>query len=232
FGLSLGQCCRKSFRTTGVLLGPSGFHRAIACAESYSRPAHCRKVKECFNYNLLCANSDYEVRHYKASKWAATNITSVFMEFASYHGFIKLFNYIQGKNEEGKKIDMTAPVLLKIPENERLMQVKDYIVHFLMPAAYQENPPAPIDSDVYFIDYPEMYTFVKSFGGWLTTWNSNHYSSSLKGQLTKANQSFVSGYYYGAVYDSPMTFIDRHNEVWYIAEGTPVCSTSAPELAT
>ncbi|XP_051898162.1 heme-binding protein 2-like isoform X2 [Pristis pectinata] len=204
----------------------------MEAANSNSRPAHCREGKECFNYDLICANSDYEVRHYKASKWVATNTTNFFMEFASYQGFKKLFQYIQGKNEEGKRIDMTAPVLLKIPESERIMEIKNYIVHFLLPAAYQENPPAPTDPDVYFIDFPEMYVLVKSFGGWLLTWNSKFYSSRLKTQLNKANQSFVSGYYYGAGYNSPKTLVDRHNEVWYIAEGTPVCSTSAPELTT
>ncbi|XP_078285688.1 heme-binding protein 2-like isoform X1 [Rhinoraja longicauda] len=207
------------------------------------RKFHCKEQKECFNYELICEISGYEVRHYQASRWIATNVTSFFMEFANYEGFTKLFHYIQGKNEEGKKMAMTAPTLLKIPENDRIMENKNYTIHILLPAMYQENPPAPVDSDVYFIDLPEMYAFVKSFGGWLLTWNSKFYSSRLKTQLSKADRKFVSGYYYGAGYNSseevevedkewgPMTLIDRHNEVWYIAEGTPGCSSSDPDLA-
>uniref|UniRef100_UPI00398ECCFB heme-binding protein 2-like isoform X2 n=1 Tax=Pristiophorus japonicus TaxID=55135 RepID=UPI00398ECCFB len=194
---------------------------------SYTEPAHCREGKECFNYDLVCENPDYEVRHYNASKWAATNVTSLFMEFASYQGFMKLFKYIQGKNEEGKQIDMTTPVLLKIPQSEGI-GFKNYIIHFLLPAEYQQSPLAPIDTDVYFIDFPEMNAYVKSFGGWLLTLSSEIYSSKLKQQLNNASQLFDSSYYYGACYNSPMTLVDRHNEVWYIAEGTPACPTAAP----
>ncbi|XP_072104238.1 heme-binding protein 2-like [Mobula birostris] len=197
---------------------------------SNSRPVHCREVKKCFNYDLICENSGYEVRHYNSSTWIATNVTSFFMEFASYEGFTKLFQYIQGKNEEGKKINMAAPVLLKIPESERIMEMKNYTVHFLLPEAYQENPPTPTDPDVYFIEFPKMYVFVKSFGGSLLTWNSKFYSSRLKAELNKADQSFISDYYYGTGYNRPKTLFDQHNEVWYVAEGTPECSTLVPEL--
>ncbi|XP_067828911.1 heme-binding protein 2-like [Heptranchias perlo] len=195
---------------------------------SYSKAPPCREVKECFNYDLACENPDYEVRHYNASKWVATNVTSLFMEYASYQGFTRLFQYIQSKNEEGKHINMTAPVLLKIPQNERIMEFKKYIIYFLLPADHQQSPPAPIDTDVYFVDLPEMYAYVKSFGGWLFTWNSKFYASKLKQQLHNVGEHFDSSYYYDAVYNSPMTLVDRHNEVWYIAEGTPVCPTSAP----
>ncbi|XP_062891730.1 heme-binding protein 2-like [Mobula hypostoma] len=199
---------------------------------SNSRPVHCREAKKCFNYDLICENSGYEVRHYNSSTWIATNVTSFFMEFASYEGFTKLFQYIQGKNEEGKKINMAAPVLLKIPESERIMEMKNYTVHFLLPEAYQENPPTPTDPDVYFIEFPKMYVFVKSFGGSLLTWNSKFYSSRLKAELNKADQSFISDYYYGTGYNRPKMLFDQHNEVWYVAEGTPECSTLVPEHTT
>ncbi|XP_072420589.1 heme-binding protein 2-like [Chiloscyllium punctatum] len=190
---------------------------------SDSKPAQCNEVKECFNYDLVCETSDYEVRHYNASKWVATNTTSFFMEFAMYSGFTRLFQYIQGKNAEGKKIDMTAPVLLKIPQDKYFFDIKTYTIHFLLPASNQQNPPAPIDTNVYFIDFPDMYAYVKSFGGWLMTLNSKSNAKSLKQQLENAAEQFDSSFYFGAGYNSPKTLTGRHNEVWYIAEGTPIC---------
>ncbi|XP_048377920.2 heme-binding protein 2-like [Stegostoma tigrinum] len=151
---------------------------------SDSKPAH--EVKECFNYDVVCETPDYEVRHYNASKWVATNATSFIMEAAMYSGFIRLFQYIKGKNVEGKNINMTAPVLLKIPQNKQLLESKTYIIHFLLPANYQQDPPPPTDTNVYFIDFPDMHAFVKSFGGWLMTWNSKSHAKSLKQQLNNA----------------------------------------------
>ncbi|XP_041032864.1 heme-binding protein 2-like [Carcharodon carcharias] len=195
---------------------------------SYSKPTQCKEVKECLNYDIVCETPDYEVRHYNASKWVATNITSLLMEFAGYQGFTRLYQYIQGKNVEGKRIDMTAPVLLKIPQNEGTVEFKNYIIHFLIPVNYQQSPPAPIDTNIYFIDFPDMYAYVKSFGGWLLTLNSKFYASKLKQQLNNAAERYDSSYYYGAGYNSPKTLVDRHNEVWYIADGAPVCSAQAP----
>ncbi|GCB62892.1 hypothetical protein scyTo_0007302 [Scyliorhinus torazame] len=195
---------------------------------SYSKPAQCKEVNECFSYDLVCETPDYEVRHYNASKWVATNITSLIMEFAGYQGFTRIFQYIQGNNAEGKHINMTAPVLLQIPQNEGIMEFKNYIIYFLLPADYQQSPPAPTDANIYFIDFPDMYTYVKSFSGWLLAWNSKLNASKLRQQLNNAGEHYDSNYYYGACYNSPKTLVDRHNEVWYIAEGAPVCPKHVP----
>lgn len=50
----------------------------------------------------------------------------------------------------GKKIDMTAPVLMKIPE-KKIFQQGVFTMSFLLPAEYQNNPPQPTNKDVNFV---------------------------------------------------------------------------------
>lgn len=45
-------------------------------------------------------------------------------------------------------MEMTAPVLVKIPEDSKMWGPAIYTLNFLLPAAYQENPPAPTNDKV------------------------------------------------------------------------------------
>ncbi|MGH0181550.1 UNVERIFIED_CONTAM: hypothetical protein FKN15_007143 [Acipenser sinensis] len=202
----------------------------------------CVETKECSAYEVICTNADYEVRHYNASKWVSTSVQSYFMEMAAYDGFRKLFKYIKGANANGVHIDMTSPVLIKKPEARNMWEPVTYTISFLLPAAYQDAAPAPTNGDVplkndliktwkqvrlvqvHFLEMPEMHAYVKSFGGWMLSVNTKLYSILLSRELNAASASYNTTFYYGAGYNSPRTVFNRHNEVWYIAEGKPKCS--------
>lgn len=51
----------------------------------------------------------------------------------------------------GKKIQMTSPVVVKIPD-KRFWQMGIYTMSFLLPTEHQENPPKPTNSDVCFLN--------------------------------------------------------------------------------
>ncbi|XP_058863976.1 heme-binding protein 2-like [Acipenser ruthenus] len=184
----------------------------------------CIETKECSDYEVICTNADYEVRHYNASKWVSTSVQSYFMEMAAYDGFRKLFKYIKGANVDGVHIDMTSPVLIKKPEARNMWEPVTYTISFLLPAAYQDAAPAPTNGDVHFLEMPEMHAYVKSFGGWMLSVNTKLYSILLSRELNAASASYNTTFYYGAGYNSPRTVFNRKNEVWYIAEGKPKCS--------
>ncbi|XP_007909114.2 heme-binding protein 2 [Callorhinchus milii] len=186
--------------------------------------SQCRETKECLEYVVNCESPDYEIRHYKRSKWVATDITSWVMEYSVALGFGKLFAYIQGNNKGGQKMNMTTPVLIKIQKAD--MSVNKYTVYFLLPKSHQHDPPTPLFPEIYFADLPRMDAYVKSFGGWMFSFNSKHYSAQLAKQLMNASASFDSSYFYAAVYNRPLKIIGRHNEVWYIAKGKPECPSS------
>lgn len=45
-------------------------------------------------------------------------------------------------------MEMTAPVLVKIPEETKVWEPAVYTLNFPLPAAYQDEPPAPTNDKV------------------------------------------------------------------------------------
>lgn len=45
-------------------------------------------------------------------------------------------------------MEMTAPVLVRIPEETKVWEPAVYTLSFLLPAAYQEKPPVPTNDKV------------------------------------------------------------------------------------
>lgn len=48
----------------------------------------------------------------------------------------------------GIQMEMTAPVLVKIPEETKMWEPAVYTLNFPLPAAYQDKPPAPTNDKV------------------------------------------------------------------------------------
>ncbi|KAK3511812.1 hypothetical protein QTP70_024859 [Hemibagrus guttatus] len=185
--------------------------------------SYCTETKECLLFDLICKGEEYEVRHYEAAKWVTTEAESMFKDLAKMKAFRKLYNYITGENEAGAKIDMTAPVIIKVKEEVPLLEKSVYVLSFLLPSDYQKQPPQPNESTVYFTDMPDMKVYVKSFGGWMVSAVANKYSNDLKEALDKAEATYNTDYHYEVGYNSPMKLMNRHNEVWYEVKGSPVC---------
>ncbi|XP_024127546.1 heme-binding protein 2 [Oryzias melastigma] len=185
----------------------------------------CTETKECLLFDLVCETSTYQVRRYDSVKWVSTNESSYFFEIAAPKMFSKLFKYITGENEEGQKIEMTSPVVVRIPE-KRIWEKGEYTMSFLLPSEHQSNPPKPTNEDVYIKETPEMNVYLKSYGGWITTMSDNIKSNALSSALDAANAAYKKGSHYAVGYNSPMTILKRNNEVWYMVEGDPVCDTS------
>ncbi|XP_057201577.1 heme-binding protein 2 [Triplophysa rosa] len=191
--------------------------------DSKSENSFCTETKECLLYDLVCEGDGYEVRHYDSAKWVTAEAESYFMEIAISRAFRKLFKYITGENEAGAKIDMTAPVLIKSKEDKSMLESSVYVLSFLLPSDYQANPPKPTDLSVYFTDTPDMKVYVKSYGGWMVSVKAKMQSKQLKTSLDNVQASYESDYHYDVGYNSPMKLLNRHNEVWYIVKGEPVC---------
>ncbi|KAJ8304511.1 hypothetical protein KUTeg_018094 [Tegillarca granosa] len=158
---------------------------------------------------------DYELRHYPPSKWVGTNTT------VSHNGlfhsllFGKLFAYISGNNAKQQKIEMTAPVLTKvIPRGT----TTTYAMHFMIPFDLQNEPIAPADPSVYLVDLPALDVYVKAFGGYAID-RVNIAEVDKLHQEIRDETKFENSFYFTAGYDSPYTFLNRHNEVWLVATG-------------
>ncbi|XP_074553557.1 heme-binding protein 2 [Halichoeres trimaculatus] len=193
-----------------------------------SEGTKCTETKECLLYDLVCETAEYEVRKYGAAKWVSTMEESWSMEYATMTAFRRLFGYISGENAEGKKIEMTAPVLVTIPE-EPIWSTRNFTMSFLLPSEFQQNPPTPDNTKVYIHEMPEMKMYVRSYGGWMTGISDFYYARRLKNTFKINGATYNNTFHFGVGYDSPMKWYNRHNEVWFKVEGEPVCSSSSSE---
>uniref|UniRef100_A0A672ZWB6 Heme-binding protein 1 n=1 Tax=Sphaeramia orbicularis TaxID=375764 RepID=A0A672ZWB6_9TELE len=182
----------------------------------------CTESKECLEYELVCKTDEYEVRHYSPTRWVSTDAEAYFMGVGAAMAFRRLFQYITGSNEGGVQMEMTAPVLVKIPEQTRMWEPAVYTLNFPLPAAYQDKPPTPTNDKLYFTEMPEMDVYVRSYGGWMLSVTSRLHAHLLTKELERVRASYNCSYHYGVGYDSPLKLLNRHNEVWYVAEGEPV----------
>nr|XP_061778859.1 uncharacterized protein LOC133570162 [Nerophis lumbriciformis] len=184
----------------------------------------CTESKECLQFEVVCKTDEYEVRHYSPTRWVSTDAEAYFMGVGAAMAFRRLFQYITGANDAGVQMDMTAPVLVKIPEETKMWEPAIYTLNFPLPAAYQDKPPAPTNDKLYFTEMPEMDVYVRSYGGWMLSVTSRLHAHLLTKELERVRASYNHSYHYGVGYDSPLKLLNRHNEVWYVAEGAPVCT--------
>merc|ERR1711872_1208575 len=76
-------------------------------------PSFCHGL-ECPHFTVKKTTKDYELRCYQAYKWMSTNVAGYTYDKAVGMGFMRLFKYIQGANNQSVEIPMTAPVLVQI----------------------------------------------------------------------------------------------------------------------
>ncbi|XP_030646751.1 heme-binding protein 2 [Chanos chanos] len=191
-----------------------------------SESSFCTETEECLLYDLVCEGNGYEVRHYEPFKVVTTEVESYFTVIAAVRGFRTLAGYVTGHNAAGTGISMTTPVIMKRKENRSKQLTSVYEISFVLPSHYQTNPPAPIDESVKIVDMPDMHVYVRSYGGWFFDIMSRIQTYLLRRQLNSAQASYNTEYHFDVGYNSPMTIKDRHNEVWYVVEGEPVCPAS------
>uniref|UniRef100_A0A673BVS8 Heme-binding protein soul5 n=1 Tax=Sphaeramia orbicularis TaxID=375764 RepID=A0A673BVS8_9TELE len=164
-----------------------------------------------------------QVRHYDSAKLVSATERSWTMWMALMRSFRRLYAYISGDNEDGVRVQMVSPVIIKM-ENKTTF-TKEYTMSFVLPAEHQANAPKPADDDVIIEELTDVTVYVKTFGGWMNGWSINRNVGSLSSCLKSAGAKFNEEYYYVTGYNSPMTTKNRHNEVWFVAVGEPKCSS-------
>ena len=92
-------------------------------------------------YTVAEVKDGYEIRDYPASKWVSTDGYDLHIHDSPQTDtmFNKLFNYIDGQNAEGVKIDMTAPVIYFIIPGAGPNCESNFTMSFYIPEIYQVN---------------------------------------------------------------------------------------------
>jgi hypothetical protein len=130
------------------------------------------------SYRIMKEDGKVEIREYQPYIMAQVAGTGDF-QGAMYSGFMKLFNYISGKNTNRSKIKMTVPVTEeqvtdvtaseKIPMTAPVTQERSgnmYIISFIMPENYNmDTLPVPEDRSITFRQVPAHKSAVLKFSG-------------------------------------------------------------------
>eukprot|EP00127_Corallochytrium_limacisporum_P001565 Clim_evm18s66 gene=Clim_evmTU18s66 len=187
---------------------------------TWKEPAFCNGLN-CPPYQVNGDIDGFEVRTYRAGKWAVDTEEGKVVMHALRDGFMKLFKYIGGNNSDKQKIDMTAPVRAKITAGDGPFCKDTVEVGFYNPYIYQKEGakvPTPTDNDVSIEESPEMKVVVNQFGGYANDEEIHAKVRELAEVLSKHDIKFNAKAFYFAGYDSPFKFWKRHNEVWVILE--------------
>ncbi|MCO5563916.1 hypothetical protein L7F22_017568 [Adiantum nelumboides] len=178
----------------------------------------CESI-ECPAYEVLYEADDFSVRLYNGTVWMATSaLEDLSFYNATRVGFLKLFAYIQGANEEGVTVNMTAPVLTSVIPSDGPFCKSSFIVRFYVPTANQESPPTPISSlDLQVERWDTMYFAVRQFGGFATDSNIVEEGATLAESVYEAGLEVATTTtdeaYYVAQYNSPFQISGCVNEI-------------------
>jgi hypothetical protein len=133
----------------------------------------------------------------------------------------RLFKYISGANEEGRKVPMTAPVITKVTPAQGPFCEDSFAISFFVPFDFQSAPPKPTDELVEVVTLPPMDVYVLGFGGFATGAGYLDKAAEAVKALDGAGLAYSSEFFYTAGYDSPFRLRNRHNEVWIMADASP-----------
>ncbi|XP_056150912.1 heme-binding protein 2 [Lampris incognitus] len=157
---------------------------------------------------------DYEVRTYHTTKWVSTTLSGLQLDTALNTGFRRLFNYIQGNNQDKVKVEMTAPVTCMVDPGAGPACETTFTVSFYLPEEHQANPPLPSGSDVFMENRKEFTVYVRTYGGFSNEQMKREELLKLVESLQRDGAAFKDKPYYTAGYDSPFKLTNRRNEVW------------------
>uniref|UniRef100_A0A1D1YMI0 Heme-binding protein 2 n=1 Tax=Anthurium amnicola TaxID=1678845 RepID=A0A1D1YMI0_9ARAE len=192
----------------------------------------CGRI-ECPDFDVVEEGNGYEIRRYNSTAWmsTATPIDDISLVEATRKGFRLLFDYIQGKNEFGEKIEMTAPVITEVSPSDGPFCTSSFVVSFYVPKKNQANPP-PADG-LHLQKWGIKYAAIRQFGGFVSDSNVGEEAAALYASLAgtkwssavdKGRSKDPTSVYTVAQYNSPFEFSGRVNEIWMFldTEDSPI----------
>ncbi|KAK1322414.1 hypothetical protein QJS10_CPA03g00615 [Acorus calamus] len=185
-------------------------------------PPTCNRI-ECPKFDVVATGNGFEIRRYNSSVWMSTSaIDDISFVEATRTGFLQLFDYIQGKNDYNKKIEMTGPVITQVSPSDGPFCASSFIVSFYVPAINQaDTPPA---KGLHVQRWGPTYAAVRQFGGFVKDSDLGEEAATLQASLSgtvwsalvaEGRSSDPTSAYTVAQYNSPFEFENRVNEIWF-----------------
>ncbi|KAF9666631.1 hypothetical protein SADUNF_Sadunf16G0249000 [Salix dunnii] len=183
-------------------------------------PPACTRI-ECPVFDVIQLGNGYEIRRYNSSVWMSTSsIQDISLVDATRTGFLRLFDYIQGKNSYEEKIEMTAPVITEVSPSDGPFCESSFTVSFYVPKENQANPPPA--KGLHVQRWKTTYVAVRQFKGFVTDSNVGEEAAALQASLAdtiwaaaiEKSHPDSTTVYAVAQYNSPFEFDNRVNEIW------------------
>ncbi|XP_069810437.1 heme-binding protein 2-like [Dendropsophus ebraccatus] len=166
---------------------------------------------ECPKYQVLKRYNTFELRRYDSTLWVTTQLETDMFGLGIMKSFKRLFNYISGQNEQGISIKMSVPVRATVPLLDTSINAT---MSFFIPLSIV-NPPAPKDPSLHLESYPPTSYYVRSFSGYALKSDYEKESKALTEELDTLGLAYDVNFGIAAGYNDPLTFFNRHNEVWF-----------------
>ena len=173
-----------------------------------------------------------EIRRYGSRLAIETTVTGGDTGEARRRAFRRLFNYISGANEPGRKITMTAPVetasgasgfgvkIAMTAPVETAASNHHTLMRFFLPSGLSiETAPRPTDPEVSVVTVPEQTLAALSFTGLASEGSLATQKNRLTADLASTHweaQGIVTAYYYDPPWTLPFM---RRNEVVVVVVG-------------
>lgn len=184
-------------------------------------PPTCNRI-ECPSYDVMDTGDGYEIRRYNSSMWISTQrIDDISLVDAGREGFLQLFEYIQGKNDDQQKIEMTAPVITEVKSSDGPFCASSFVVSFYVPKDNQAN--APSADHLHLQKWGLTHVAVRQFSGFVKDEDVGEEAAALyssvsgtvwRDAIEKSHSGDNATEYIIAQYNSPFEFRNRVNEVW------------------
>ena len=158
------------------------------------------------DYEVLVKEGDFELRSYPDIHVARTP------EGIGGSAFGRLFRYIDGDNEPGNKVAMTAPVLMQYDTDSPSMS-------FVLPSKYSaDTAPVPENEDVETMTIDAARYATVRFSGRMTNRSVREKTAELRAWIEAQGKVAVDDPF-TAGYDPPYTpASQRRNEIWIRVE--------------
>ncbi|XP_073127103.1 uncharacterized protein [Henckelia pumila] len=184
-------------------------------------PPSCTRI-ECPSYDVIDTGDGFEIRRYNSSVWISTQrVDDISLVDATRQGFLQLFDYIQGKNDDKQKIEMTAPVITEVKPSDGPFCASSFVVSFYVPKGNQAN--APSADLLHLQKWGLTYVAVRQFSGFVKDEDVGEEAAALYASVSgtvwgdaieKSHSGDNTTEYIIAQYNSPFEFRNRVNEVW------------------
>ena len=176
-------------------------------------------------YKVLKKDGDIEIRSYDSLVLVSTPMDGNMENQGG--AFNRLFQYISGDNTGARKIEMTAPVIMKpeSAEGEKISMTAPVLINqdegsnewtmsFVLPAKFDyETAPVPKSEEVKLTELKNFDVAAIRFSGRLRGENTRKHKALLE-QWLEENDYTASGTYQTAGYNPPWTLPQfRRNEV-------------------